>query len=51
MFLHLSVSHSGHVGGGMCDKGGMHGEGGMHAGETATEAGDTHPTGIHCCFP
>ena len=25
-------------------------EGGMHAGETATEAGGTHPTGMHSCL-
>ena len=25
-------------------------EGGMHAGETATEAGGTHPTGMYSCF-
>ena len=24
--------------------------GGMHAGEMATEAGGTHPTGMHSCF-
>ena len=32
---------------------GMHGKGGMWgaymAGETATEAGGTHPTGMHSC--
>ena len=26
---------------------GVHGKSGMHAGKTATEAGGTHPTGIH----
>ena len=43
-------------------KGGMHGEGGGGgggghawqvgecAGQTATEAGGTHPTGMHSCF-
>ena len=46
-------------GGSMCDEGvcmvgGMHGRGacmvgGMHAGETTTEAGRTHPTGMHSC--
>ena len=25
-------------------------QGGMHAGEMATEAGGTHPTGMHSCF-
>ena len=25
----------------------MHGKGGIHAGETATEAGSRHPTGMH----
>ena len=34
--------------------GGVHGrghswQGGVHAGETATEAGGTHPTGMHSC--
>ena len=29
-------------------RGGMHG-GGVHAGEMATEAGGTHPTGMHSC--
>ena len=46
----------------MHGKGGMHGNGGgaivagmcvwqvvVHAGEMATEAGSTHPTGIHSC--
>ena len=58
MFLHLSVSHS--------VQGGMHGRGSVHsrghvwqgctwggacvAGETATEAGGTHPTGMHSCL-
>ena len=42
---------------GVCGEGGMHGKGcvhgkgeGIHAGETATEAGGTHPTGMHSCF-
>ena len=43
---------------GVCGKGGMHskgvcvagGLGGMCAVETATEAGSTHPTGMHPCF-
>ena len=39
--------------------GGMHGggcvaggawQGGLHAGETATEAGGTHPPGMHSCL-
>ena len=30
--------------------GGMRGRWGVHAGETATEAGGTHPTGMHSCF-
>ena len=29
--------------------GGMHGEGSVCAGQTATEAGGTHPTGMHSC--
>ena len=36
-----------------CPTGGGHvwRGGGVHAGETATEAGGTHPTGMHsCCF-
>ena len=31
------------IGGGTCVAGGM------HAGETATEAGGTHPSGMHSC--
>ena len=31
-------------------EGGVHGNGGMRAGETATEAGGMHPTGMHSCF-
>ena len=32
-------------------KGDVHGRGGgMHAGETATEAGGMHPTGMHSCI-
>ena len=32
-------------------KGGMHGKrGNMRAGETATEAGSTHSTGMHSCL-
>ena len=35
---------------GVCVIGGMcGGEGGARAGETATEAGGTHPTGMHSC--
>ena len=44
-----------------CMAGGMHGRRcawygacmarAMHAGETPTEAGDMHPTGMHSCFP
>ena len=30
--------------------GGMHGRGVCMAGETATAADGTHPTGIHSCF-
>ena len=34
-----------------CVAGGMRGKGGgLHAGETATEAGSTHPTGMHSCL-
>ena len=37
--------------GGMCVAGGMRGRGGAcMAGETATAAGDTHPTGMHSCY-
>ena len=32
---------------GACVAGGIHGEGGCVAGETATEADGTHPTGMH----
>ena len=35
--------------GGMCGRGVHGGGGGMRAGETATEAGGTHPTGMHSC--
>ena len=28
----------------------MHGKGAMHVGETATEVGSTHPTGMHSCL-
>ena len=35
-------------------QGGLHGggawQGGLHAGETATEAGGTHPPGMHSCL-
>ena len=43
---------------GTCKAGGMHGgvwmagghvAGGVHAGETASEAGGTYPTGMHSC--
>ena len=27
-----------------------HGRGGVHAGETATDAGGTHPTGMYSCY-
>ena len=30
--------------------GGMHGRGGMRAGDMVTEAGGTHPTGVHSCY-
>ena len=44
------VCGRGHVWqGGMCGVG-VHGRGGMRAGEMATEAGGTHPTGIHSCL-
>ena len=43
----------------VCGRGGMHGDmhgkvhawwgGGMCAGETVTEVGGTHPTGMHSC--
>ena len=48
----------GHAWQGACVvKGGIHGKGGWMvkgegecmAGETATAAGGTHPTGMHCC--
>ena len=43
MFLHLSVI--------LFTGGGMRGRGrGLRAGDTATEAGGTHPTGMHSCF-
>ena len=38
---------------GTCMAGGVHdmkGRGGMYAGETATEAGGTHPTRMNSCF-
>ena len=53
MLLHLSVSHSVHRCAWQRDmrsEGGMRGKGGMHAGETATEAGGTHTTGMHSCL-
>ena len=79
MFLHLSVSHSAHVGGvsasgsGGCTSGSSGGVSTTPLGqthpsntapqtdthtprdippsvETATEAGGTHPTGMHSCF-
>ena len=59
MFLHLSVSHSVHreacVAGGMhgrgaCVERGMHGRGACVAGETATAADGTHPTGMNSCL-
>ena len=28
----------------------MRGKGAVHAGETATEAGGMHPTGLHSCY-
>ena len=37
--------------GGVCGGGGVHGrEGACVAGETATAADGTHPTGMHSCF-
>ena len=33
----------------MCKAEGMHGRG-VCVGETATEAGSTHPTGMHSCI-
>ena len=40
------------VDGGTCMAGGRvwRGGGGMHVGETATEAGGTHPTGMNSCY-
>ena len=36
---------------GPCMAGGVQGKGGgVRAGETATEADGTHPTGMHSCF-
>ena len=55
MFLYLSVSHSVHGGGeaGVCIptcKGrGVYSPLGRHPPEVATEAGGTHPTGMHSC--
>ena len=47
----------GHAWQGACVKGGMHcqgayvqGRGACMTGETATVAGDTHPTRMHSCF-
>ena len=58
MFGEVSVFGGASVfGGGACMAGGgVHGRagdvwhGGVRAGETTTEAGGTHPTGIHSCF-
>ena len=36
--------------GGMYGRGGVHGRGACMAGETATAADGTHPTGMHSCF-
>ena len=59
MFLQVCVISSVHsrvcvaggscMAGGFCD-GGVHGRGGVCAGETATEAGGRHPTGMHTCY-
>ena len=35
---------------GCARQGGVNGKGGMCAGETATEAGGMHPTGMHSCY-
>ena len=35
---------------GVCMVGGVHGKGACTAGETATAAGDTHPTEMYSCF-
>ena len=35
--------------GGVCGEGAYMAGGGMRAGERATEAGGTHPTGMHSC--
>ena len=35
--------------GGCAWQGGATWKGGVHAGEMATEAGGTHPTGMHSC--
>ena len=37
-------------GGGVCGRGGMCGRGACMAGETATAADGTHPTGMHSCY-
>ena len=59
MFLHLSVSHSVHGGGGGCLVLGAWSRGvcawsqggpGRDPPEMATAAGGTHPTGMHSCY-
>ena len=52
MFLHLSVSHSIHGGGGGLGVSAS-GYGGVYSLDThplAIEAGGTHPTGMHSCL-
>ena len=44
------VHGGGHAWQGVCGWGDMHGRWDMHAGETATEAGGTHPTGMNSCY-
>ena len=43
--MHGGTRHAWRGGGG-----GMHGGGRGVAGETATEVGGTHPSGMHSCF-
>ena len=49
-------AREGHAWQGACVAGSMHGREGVsvvgvvRAGDTATEAGDTHPTGMHSCL-
>ena len=45
----VGVCGGGHAWQGVCGKGGMCGGGGVRAGETTTEGGGAHPTGMHSC--